>query len=847
MKRFAVLVLLLVLAAAVLAAAVSTPRADAAPTPTKWTFAVYVDADNDLDYCWPRFTESSIKEALGSADVNVVAMVDRYGSKNTKLYRYVGATRTEVASYGEKDFGSGATFKWFLNEVTAKFPSDKLAVVMWDHGYGWRYICWDQHTNGDINMAELRNAIVGSGVKIDVLGFDACNMGMSEVVYELGKTDLVDYVVGSEETIDQDGWPYDGAIDPIAQNPDMTPEAYSAAIIDAWTRYYRPLRCFTWVSLSAIDVAKFETAVPAIQAWVTAMDTGLAANRQAYRNNLDRTIYGWECYHVDMAQLGENIAADATIVDVDLKTKSAAMAAAVRNSIIKVWSGTYADEFSGLTIWWGEANDWSWYKGAYRTQPAFAQDLGWYEFLRKWNAGPVPPWPKSTARAEASDRPFSKGTGHRGATVRAYPDPHIERAKYGLTDVAFADADHGWAVGYNNVTNNAIVLRTTDAGAHWLNTSLPAWWAYQFGAVKALDTQKAWAVGSEGWPDSLIEKTTTGGASWKDQASKTLQYLNAVDFINDQEGWVAGTDNTLLHTTDAGAHWTTFGTPDITGTFAGEDYWGVEFTDAQHGWIVGGSSVKEQGFLYQTSDAGANWTLISQSTGRVIYSVCVPGGGSDYGYAVAGDAVTGNGLALYATGGGQNWAVSSPTTPNHWLCDVTATGGETAWLVGEKGKVMRTTDHGQTWADVVSASGPTVDQNLTALSFTTATNGWIVGDCEEMFHTTDSGANWASSVADVTGPVCSAWNASVKSGRKVTIQYRADDDLSGQANVTIRIKRKSGKVLRTLRLGWKPTGVKAGVVFRCRLKPGVYNIRVYATDEATNPQSRMGKAKLTVR
>ena len=844
MKRTFVMFLLVVCAALLTAAGVFCERAQAAPTPTKWTIAIYVDADNDLDYCWPRFTEPSIEMAGSSSDVNVVAMVDRYGSGNTKLYQYVGAARTTVATYGERNFGSPATFKWFLDEVSTKFPSDKLAVVMWDHGYGWRYTCWDQHTDTEISMPELRNAITGAGVKIDALGFDACNMAMAEVVYELGKTDLVDYVIGSEETIDQDGWPYDGAIDPLVDDSDMTPEKFSSVIVDAWTRYYRPIRCFTWVSLSAIDVAKFEAAVPAIHAWISAMRLGLTDNRLAYRNDLNRTIYGWECYHVDLAQLGENLAADATITDADLKTKSAAMAVAVRNSVVKIWSGTYADDFSGLTIWWGEKSDWTWDKYAYRTQIAFAQDLGWYDFLRDWNAGPVPPWPRPPAATQASDRPFAKGAAHRGAAARGYPDPHIDRAKYGLTDVAFADSDHGWAVGYDNVANNAIILRTTDAGEHWTNKSVPAWWAYEFAAVKAIDTQRAWAVGSEGSPDSIVQKTTDGGTVWKDQASHTLQYLDSVDFINDQEGWIAGSDLALLHTTDGGAHWAAADVSDIDASFPHSDLWSVEFTDAQHGWVAGGSSVRQLGFICDTTDGGANWSHSAYNTVRCTYSVCVPGGGSSYGYAVGGDAVNGDGSVQTSTDGGQTWNGTTTAVPGYWLCDVAATGGEDAWLVGEKGKVMHTANHGQTWSD---ASIPTVTDNLTALSFISDSNGWIVGDCEEIFHTTNGGTAWTSTIADVTRPTTRAWPASCKSGRKVNLKFRVDDDMSATARVTLKITTKRGRVVRTLRVGWVPTATQCASLRRCTLKPGAYFVKVYAIDEATNPQVRAAKAKLTVR
>jgi photosystem II stability/assembly factor-like uncharacterized protein len=619
-------------------------------------------------------------------------------------------------------------------------------------------------------------------------------------------------------------------------------------MVDAYTRYYRQLRCFTWVSLSAIDVAKFEAAEPAITDWIGAMRTGLAANRQNYRTNLDRTIYGWECYHVDFASLCEHLAADPAITDTDLKTKSAALATALRASVIKVWSGSYADEFSGLALWWGEAGDWRYYRSDYHAQPTFAADTGWYAFLNAWNTGAVPPWPKSTAAVRtdwsAASRPFSKRevarvAARRGAVARAWPDPHIDRAKYGLTDVTFVDANHGWAVGYDNITNNAIILRTTDGGVHWKNRSTASWWAYQFGAVKALDTQKAWVAGSEGWPDSIILRTTDGGKTWPDQASGTLQYLNTIDFTDASTGWIAGTDATLLRTTDGGKHWVEMPTWDGAG-----DLWSVDFVDATNGWIAGGDEATQTGFVRRTTDGGATWQEQAWSTGSGMYSVVAPASPGATGYAVGGDPLAGRGVILRSTDGGANWQGTIASPPAHWLCDVTAPTADAAWIVGEKGKVMKTTDAGDSWDD---ASIATVTDDLTASSFTTANDGWIVGDCEEIFHTTDGGANWTSVIADVTRPVVSAWNASARTGKWAVLKYKVTDDMSATADVRVKVMDSRGHVLANYHVGAVQTGYRTGLLFRCRVSPGTYSFKVYATDESGNPQRRVAKAKLVVK
>jgi hypothetical protein len=81
----------------------------------------------------------------------------------------------------------------------------------------------------------------------------------------------------------------------------------------------------------------------------------------------------------------------------------------------------------------------------------------------------------------------------------------------------------------------------------------------------------------------------------------------------------------------------------------------------------------------------------------------------------------------------------------------------------------------------------------------------------------------------------------------VNLKFRVDDDMSATARVTLKITTKRGRVVRTFRVGWVPTATQRASLRRCTLKPGAYFVKVYAIDEATNPQVKAAKAKLTVR
>jgi photosystem II stability/assembly factor-like uncharacterized protein len=818
MRRWsAVLTLTLACAAAVVLGAGAAAARAAAP-PAAWTYALYVNADNDLQYAWPQFTVPALEQIPPSDQVNVVAMVDLHSTRGTRLVRFSGGTMTTVATFPEKDFGSGSTFEWFIKQVHTRFPSQHLAVTVWDHGYGWHYFSWDDTSRDAITLPEMRSAITGAGVPLDILAFDACNMADIDDVYDAAKTKLVDYLVASEETIDQDGFPYGAMLAPLAADPGMDAPTLAGDMVRGWQRYYRPLRCFNWCSLSAIDVASVGAARQAATTWVAALNADLPQYRGVYRDILNHTIYGWESWQLDLISFARHLASDPRIVDPALKLASTGLADTLSPSVTALTSGSYAREFTGLAVWWGEGSEWPEYGTAYGRQVAFGKDTGWYAFLKRWNAVKTPP---------------------------SWPEPRLDRAKYGLCDVTFVDADHGWAVGYNNVTNQSIILRTVDGGVDWTTRSVAAWSNYEFASVDALDDAHLWAAGSEGWPDSVVLASANGGASWKQQPSHTKQYLLAVDFVSSSEGWIAGTGGTLLHTSDGGAKWSR-----VTTLASSDDLWSVDFVDAQHGWIAGGSAVSGDGCLWRTSDGGQTWQQVAATPGAELFSVVAPTSSAP-GYAVGGDPAGGMGVIL-TSDDGATWNVSADHQPA-WFGDVTANGGA-AWLVGEQGTVLHSTDGGTLW----SPSDLATTADLTAASFTSPTDGWVVGDCEQLFHTTDGGGSWSSVVGDVTGPVTRLWPAAAHSSGQVTLRYRVNDDLSATADVRITLKRvatlRDGHLVPcrparagSVKLGPQATGVRLQAVVTAHWRPGRYVMRCLATDEAGNPQSHAATAALTIR
>jgi hypothetical protein len=351
-----------------------------------WTVALYVNGDNDLERYWDEYSRPALENIPASSEVNIVAMMDWVAQNGTMLYEISGGEVTLVGTYEEKNYGDGATFQWFITEVTALYPSEKLAVIGWDHGYAWRYFSNDQTSGDKITMPELQAAIENAGIPIDILAFDACNMAAIEVVWQVSLTGLVDILVGSEETIPMNGFPYDLMLTSVANDPSRTPTQVATDMVDGWAAYYDPLSWAQSICLSATDVESIGQQSSAFVDWAAAMHANLGAYAKEYKKAIRDTYTAYATNkHLDMADLGDNILANSRISNAALRTATAAIVTAIDSSVIASWAGDWAAACRGLTIWWGLTSDWDYSGPAYLAEVAFAIDTGWGAFLEDYN------------------------------------------------------------------------------------------------------------------------------------------------------------------------------------------------------------------------------------------------------------------------------------------------------------------------------------------------------------------------------------------------------------------------------------------------------------------------------
>ena len=109
------------------------------------------------------------------------------------------------------NLGEAETLSWFLRCGAEKYPADRYALILWDHGGGpMTGVCWDELHSGDhLTVFELRDALKNSPFRdqpLEWIGFDACLMSSLEVACQIAP--YANYMIASQEREPGTGWTY---------------------------------------------------------------------------------------------------------------------------------------------------------------------------------------------------------------------------------------------------------------------------------------------------------------------------------------------------------------------------------------------------------------------------------------------------------------------------------------------------------------------------------------------------------------------------------------------------------------------------------------------------------------
>jgi hypothetical protein len=176
----------------------------------------------------------------------------------------------ELMDMGEVDMGDPNTLVAFTRWAIQTYPAQKYALILSGHGKGWQGLCWDQTSGEDnLNMNELKTALADTaafeGKPLDLIGFDACLMDMTEVAYEIH--DSASVMVASEHAEPSAGWPYSAILNNLTANPSMSAAQLANAIVYDYYESYSP----TGYTMAAIDLSQIDAVARGVNALSQAM------------------------------------------------------------------------------------------------------------------------------------------------------------------------------------------------------------------------------------------------------------------------------------------------------------------------------------------------------------------------------------------------------------------------------------------------------------------------------------------------------------------------------------------------------------------------------------------------
>jgi hypothetical protein len=354
-----------------------------------WTVMVFLNGDNDL---WSAGIEDfNEMETVGSTDeVDVVVQIDlpvsMHGTppfNDTRRYHVAHDAADSSAIISpqvwpesgtiELDMGSPDTLADFVIWAVDNYPADRYALVIWDHGDGFRYtpaapagpykeISDDVSSGSSISvaggeLAEAMEAITSHlGRRLDLVGLDACLMGMWEVDTVL--KDYADFLVQSEETEDGDGYDYNALTAFLEASPEALPVELCAAVAQGSIESVgATLACLRTDGVDAVTAAVDDAALEIMDA-LPASEAGIvqAADRtMRFSDGELGDLYHFMQRLIDTAGLPQS-----------LKDAAGAVQTAVEAAVVENRTSGFHQNAHGMSVYLPVASEPFSYDEAYR-------------------------------------------------------------------------------------------------------------------------------------------------------------------------------------------------------------------------------------------------------------------------------------------------------------------------------------------------------------------------------------------------------------------------------------------------------------------------------------------------
>lgn len=123
--------------------------------------------------------------------------------------------------------------------------------MLWGHGDGLE-VALDDFSQDGISGQELNSVLTTLPDRVDLVGADACLMGMTEFAYEIRNS--ADVLVSSQEVEPRQGWHYTSFLQDLTGTPTLTAAQLGSTIVTRYGQHYAPVSNDIQETLSAVNL-----------------------------------------------------------------------------------------------------------------------------------------------------------------------------------------------------------------------------------------------------------------------------------------------------------------------------------------------------------------------------------------------------------------------------------------------------------------------------------------------------------------------------------------------------------------------------------------------------------------